>query len=94
MSLIESGRAEASPIGEATQFEKAIAEFTMAYTDQTERDRRAFVDAIKSDRIRSGRFHCFQRHWPLLEWVAAELKARPPVRRKPRYAVSGRCGGG
>ena len=51
MSLIESGRAEASPIGEATQFEKAIAEFTMAYTDQTERDRRAFVDAIKSDRI-------------------------------------------
>ena len=27
------------------------AEFAMAYTDQTERDRRAFVDAIKADRI-------------------------------------------
>ena len=40
MSLIASGRAEASPIGEATQFEEAIAEFAMAYTDQTERDRR------------------------------------------------------
>jgi hypothetical protein len=51
MSLIASGRAEASPIGEATQFEEAIAEFAMAYTDQTERDRRAFVDAIKADRI-------------------------------------------
>ena len=32
-------------------FEEAIAEFTMAYTDQTERDRRAFVDALKADRI-------------------------------------------
>jgi hypothetical protein len=51
MSLIASGRAEASPIREATQFEEAIAEFAMAYTDQTERDRRAFVDAIKADRI-------------------------------------------
>ena len=38
MSLIASARAEASPIGEATQFEEAIAEFAMAYTDQ--RDRR------------------------------------------------------
>ena len=46
MSLIASGRAEASPIGEATQFEEAIAEFTM-----TEPDWRAFVDAIKADRI-------------------------------------------
>ena len=51
MSLIASGRAEASPIREATQFEEAIAEFAMAYADQTERDRRAFVDAIKADRI-------------------------------------------
>jgi hypothetical protein len=33
--------------GRPTQFEEAMAEFAMAYTDQTERERRAFVDAIK-----------------------------------------------
>jgi hypothetical protein len=31
---------------------------------------------------------------PLLEWAAAELKAKPPVRPRPRYAVSGHCGVG
>jgi uncharacterized protein (DUF2252 family) len=38
-------------IGEGTEFDEAIAEFAMAYADQNERDWRAFVDAIKADRI-------------------------------------------
>ena len=37
--------------GEGTEFDEGIAEFAMAYADQTERDWRAFVDAIKADRI-------------------------------------------
>jgi hypothetical protein len=40
-------------IGEGTEFDEATAEFAMAYADQTERDWRAFVDAIKADRINS-----------------------------------------
>jgi uncharacterized protein (DUF2252 family) len=38
-------------IGEGNEFDKAIAEFAIAYADQTERDWRAFVDAIKAGRI-------------------------------------------
>jgi Uncharacterized protein conserved in bacteria (DUF2252) len=38
-------------MGRETSFDKAIAEFVIAYADQTERDWRAFVDAIKADRI-------------------------------------------
>jgi uncharacterized protein (DUF2252 family) len=38
-------------IGEGTEFDKAIAEFAMAYADQTEHDWLKFVDAIKADRI-------------------------------------------
>jgi len=38
-------------IGEETEFDRAIAEFAMAYAGQTERDWRAFLDAIKAGRI-------------------------------------------
>jgi Uncharacterized protein conserved in bacteria (DUF2252) len=38
-------------MGERNEFDKAIAEFAIAYADQTERDWRAFVDAIKAGRI-------------------------------------------
>jgi uncharacterized protein (DUF2252 family) len=38
-------------LGEDSEFDKAIAEFAMAYADQTERDWRALLDAIKTGRI-------------------------------------------
>jgi uncharacterized protein (DUF2252 family) len=38
-------------VGEGTEFDEAIAEFAIAYADQTDRDWQAFVDAIKADRI-------------------------------------------
>jgi uncharacterized protein (DUF2252 family) len=38
-------------MGDDSEFDKAIAEFAMAYADQTERDWRAFLDAIKTGRI-------------------------------------------
>ncbi len=38
-------------MGEGTEFDKAIAKFAMAYADQTERDWRAFLDAINAGRI-------------------------------------------
>jgi uncharacterized protein (DUF2252 family) len=38
-------------IGDDSDFDKAIAEFAMAYADQTEHDWRTFVDAIKAGRI-------------------------------------------
>jgi uncharacterized protein (DUF2252 family) len=38
-------------IGEGTELDEAIADFAMAYADQNEHDWRAFVDAIKADRI-------------------------------------------
>ena len=38
-------------LGEDSEFDKAIAEFAMAYSDQTERDWRALLDAIKAGRI-------------------------------------------
>ncbi len=38
-------------IGEGSEFDKAIADFAVAYADQTERDRQAFVDAIDAGRI-------------------------------------------
>ena len=38
-------------IGDGNEFDKAIAEFAIAYADQTERDWRTFLDAIKAGRI-------------------------------------------
>src|SRR5215472_17435353 len=38
-------------IGEDSAFDKAIAEFAMAYADQTKRDWRALLDAIETGRI-------------------------------------------
>ena len=38
-------------MGDDSEFDKAIAEFAMAYADQTEHDWRAFLDAIKAGRI-------------------------------------------
>jgi len=38
-------------LGKDSEFDKAIAEFAMAYADQTERDWRALLDAIKAGRI-------------------------------------------
>jgi Uncharacterized protein conserved in bacteria (DUF2252) len=38
-------------MGDDSEFEKAIAEFAMAYADQTTRDWQTFRDAIKAGRI-------------------------------------------
>ena len=38
-------------IGDDSEFDKAIAEFAMAYADQTERDWRALLNAIEAGRI-------------------------------------------
>jgi uncharacterized protein (DUF2252 family) len=38
-------------IGDGSEFDKAIAQFAFAYADQTERDWRALLDAIKAGRI-------------------------------------------
>ena len=38
-------------MGDDSEFEKAIAEFAVAYADQTTRDWQAFRNAIKAGRI-------------------------------------------
>jgi uncharacterized protein (DUF2252 family) len=44
-------------MGDDSDFDKAIAEFAMAYADQTEHDWRALLDAIKSGRISAEEQH-------------------------------------
>jgi uncharacterized protein (DUF2252 family) len=44
-------------VGDDSEFDKAIAEFAMAYADQTERDWRALLDAIKAGRISAEEQH-------------------------------------
>src|SRR5215471_21692000 len=44
-------------IGEDGEFDKAIAEFAMAYADQTKRDWRALLDAIKAGRLNAEEQH-------------------------------------
>jgi len=44
-------------MGDDSEFDKAIGEFAMAYADQTERDRRALLDAIKAGRISAEEQH-------------------------------------
>jgi uncharacterized protein (DUF2252 family) len=44
-------------MGDDSEFDKAIAEFAMAYADQTERDWRALLDAIKAGRINAEEQH-------------------------------------
>ncbi len=41
----------AAYVGEGSEFDKAIAEFAIAYADQTERDLHAFLAAIEAGRI-------------------------------------------
>ena len=38
-------------MGDDSEFDKAIAEFAMAYADQTKRDWHGLLDAIKAGRI-------------------------------------------
>jgi hypothetical protein len=38
-------------IGEGSEFDKAIAQFAIAYADQTEHDWRLLLDAIEAGRI-------------------------------------------
>ena len=38
-------------MGDDSEFDKAIAEFAVAYADQSERDWRALLDAIKAGRL-------------------------------------------
>jgi uncharacterized protein (DUF2252 family) len=44
-------------MGDDSEFDKAIAEFAMAYADQTERDWHALLDAIKAGRISTEEQH-------------------------------------
>ena len=44
-------------MGEESEFDKVIAEFAMAYADQTERDWSALLNAIKAGRISAGEQH-------------------------------------
>src|SRR5215472_15891195 len=44
-------------MGEDSEFDKAIAEFAMAYADQTKRDWRALLDAIKAGRLSAEEQH-------------------------------------
>jgi uncharacterized protein (DUF2252 family) len=44
-------------MGDDSEFDKAIAEFAVAYTDQTARDWRALLDAIKAGRLTAGKQH-------------------------------------
>ena len=44
-------------MGDDNEFDKAIAEFAMAYADQTKRDWRALLDAIKTGRLTAGEQH-------------------------------------
>jgi uncharacterized protein (DUF2252 family) len=41
-------------MGEDNEFDKAISEVAIAYADQTERDWRALLDAIKAGRVNAG----------------------------------------
>ena len=38
-------------VGNDSDFDKALAEFAMAYADQTEHDWRTLLDAIKAGRV-------------------------------------------
>ncbi len=40
-------------LGKSDAFERAIADFAVAYADQNERDRQALVAAVKSGRIKA-----------------------------------------
>ena len=44
-------------MGNDSDFDKALAEFAMAYADQTEHDWRALLDAIETGRVRAGEQH-------------------------------------
>ena len=44
-------------MGDDSEFDKAVAEFAMAYADQTKRDWRALLDAIKAERLNAGEQH-------------------------------------
>ena len=44
-------------MGDDSEFDKAIAEFAMAYADQTERDWHALLDAIKAGRLSAAEHH-------------------------------------
>jgi len=44
-------------MGDNSEFDKAIAEFAIAYADQTKRDWRGLVDAIKAGRINAEEQH-------------------------------------
>ena len=44
-------------MGDNSEFDKAIAEFAIAYADQTKRDWRALLDAIKARRINAEEQH-------------------------------------
>ena len=44
-------------MGDNSEFDKAIAEFAIAYADQTKRDWRALLDAIKAGRISAEEQH-------------------------------------
>jgi predicted alpha/beta hydrolase len=44
-------------MGDDSEFDKAIAEFAMAYADQTEHDWSAFLNAIKAGRISAEEQH-------------------------------------
>jgi hypothetical protein len=44
-------------MGDDGEFDKAIAEFAMAYADQTEHDWHALLDAIKAGRINAEEQH-------------------------------------
>ena len=43
----------ASYLGKSDVFDNAIADFSVAYADQNERDHQALVDAVKSGRIKA-----------------------------------------
>jgi uncharacterized protein (DUF2252 family) len=44
-------------MGDDSEFDKAVAEFAMAYADQTKRDWHALLDAIKAGRLNAGEQH-------------------------------------
>ena len=44
-------------MGDDSEFDKSIAEFAMAYADQTERDWHALLDAIKAGRLSAAEHH-------------------------------------
>jgi hypothetical protein len=44
-------------MGDDSEFDKSIAEFAMAYADQTKRDWHALLDAIKAGRLSAAEQH-------------------------------------